>query len=186
KNNFKLTENLSIFLIFSAVSYSSCAQSYEDFSGHRIGGGFSATILSDGSYDYGTGIKLEYGYDINRIVGINVSYEKNSDTYGGYYSSVELDGSTFKITSDIGYAFNFSKWSLKPYGTVGIAKYSEEGVIRSGTVGVNTEFDETDPIVGVGLRATFDFGLYADLRSEYIPVSDMELTQGSLTIGYKF
>ncbi|WP_341848963.1 porin family protein [Vibrio parahaemolyticus] len=178
----------SILLVTCLLSLamSSVANAQESFSGHRIGGGFSATSLSDGSYDYGTGIKLEYGYDINRIIGINVSYEKNSDTYNAYYSSVELDGFTFKVTSDIGYAFNFSKWSLKPYGTAGIAKYSEEGVIRSGSTSFDTEFDETNVVVGVGVRATFDLGLYVDLRSEYIPVTDMELSQGSVTVGYKF
>ncbi len=186
KNQLKLVAVLSACFVPAIFSCAAYAKSHEDFSGHRVGIGSSATILSDSSVDYGSGIKFEYGYDINRIVGINVSYEKNSDTVSGYSYSVDLDGSMFKVTSDIGYAFNFNKWSLKPYGVVGIAKYSEDGVIQSGANSVNTTFDETNPVIGVGVRATFDFGLYVDLRSEYIPVTDMELSQGAVTIGYKF
>ncbi|MUK75648.1 outer membrane beta-barrel protein [Aliivibrio fischeri] len=181
--------NKSILTFTFLISFNAISQEMysHDFSGSRIGIGASNTIISENNLDYGSGVKLEYGYEFNRIVGINLSYEANNgDLYSYYNTHAEFEGSMLKVTSDLGYTFDFNKWTLKPYGIVGLAKYNEDGAIYAGSQSVSTSFSETNPVLGFGIRATLDFGLYLDLRSEYIPVSNMELGQGSITAGYKF
>ncbi|WP_412179177.1 outer membrane beta-barrel protein [Vibrio coralliilyticus] len=71
--------------------------------GHRVGLGFNKTSIeqvSSPSIDYSaSGFKLEYGYEFNHIVGVNISYNKGS---GDLLPFVDSDNSTFKIDTDIG------------------------------------------------------------------------------------
>lgn len=72
---------LTTLISASLLSVPALANSFENQ--HRVGLGYSKTQvtdwISDDTVDWGNGIKLEYGYEFNRIVGINVSYATNSD-----------------------------------------------------------------------------------------------------------
>ncbi|GAM62523.1 hypothetical protein JCM19232_1680 [Vibrio ishigakensis] len=54
--------------------------------GHRIGLGFASTEEPDLEVSFGKGLKLEYGYEFNNIVGINLSYAGfGEDVLGGLF-----------------------------------------------------------------------------------------------------
>ncbi|MGL6259703.1 porin family protein [Vibrio sp. WXL103] len=150
-----------------------------DFSGHRVGLGYSKTELDLGdiNVEWGTGIKLEYGYDINQIFGVNVSYAKHKES--DRYAS--LDGSTFKIDTDIGYKFVSEGYSIKPYAAIGLAFLDEDLKVDDvkGNITENTIF------VGLGLRADIGDHFYTDLRVD-IPSFYENFDQASVTFGYRF
>jgi attachment invasion locus protein len=155
------------------------------FSGSRLGVGGSETSLAvnEGeSFDYGTGFKLEYGYDFNQVIGVSISYENNDDTIDG----VKLSGLSNKISYDLGYAFPLQAQTvfLKPYGKFGLVFYSEESSL-------GTSFDTNDVFLGGGVR--FQIGhFYADLSLDYFVLEDLywdqklEFTQTAFTLGYRF
>lgn len=103
---------LTVLLAFlPSVVYAS-----ESFNGLRVGVGYSSTSILDDSefYDYGDGLKLELGYDFNRIVGINLSYQESDYSETTYFETLKVDGTTVKVDADVGFAFDFQGWSLKP------------------------------------------------------------------------
>lgn len=156
--------------------------------GHRIGLGFSKTSIEEvltPSYDYSTsGIKLEYGYEFNHIVGVNVSFSKGD---GDYRTFGDSDTKTFKIDTDIGYTFNLDGFSIKPYGVIGWAKFDEELSVIGENLG---SWDDSSLFIGTGVRGTFSNHFYADLRADFINLEtdnvDHFVDQFSLTVGYKF
>lgn len=100
-----------------STSAVSAEKKQADFSGSRFGIGFSNSVegINGSIYDAGQGLHLEYGYDFNKIVGLNLSYDTTDlQAYIG-----DIDSKTFKIGADIGYAFIFSSWALKPYASIG-------------------------------------------------------------------
>ena len=169
--------------LFSAASVSA-----DDFSGSRVGLGISQTSLSEEEYgievadgDHGDGFKLEYGYDFNRIVGFDVSYETNEDTE----KRVKLEGGTFKVGADIGYAFPIKDVFLKPYGKIGFVSYSQDIISDSG----KSKQKDNSGFAGLGLRFQYSH-FYADINLDYYILEedefDSRFTQTALTAGYKF
>ncbi|MFM2589069.1 porin family protein [Vibrio sp. TBV020] len=156
--------------------------------GHRVGIGFNKTsieqVLSP-SIDYSTsGFKLEYGYEFNHIVGVNISYNKGS---GDFLPFIDSNNSTFKIDTDIGYTFNFDGFSIKPYGVIGWAKFDEELSVVGENLG---SWDDSSLFIGTGVRGTFNENFYADFRADFINLKDegddIFVDQFSFTVGYKF
>ncbi|GEK14240.1 porin family protein [Aliivibrio fischeri] len=170
----------SLFTLALTPSVSASIFEDNEFSGHRIGGGYSNTelVFDNRGADWGDGIKLEYGYDINQIFGINASYQNNNGSKYG----VDLDGSTLKIDSDIGYTFKFEEWSVKPYGAVGLARVNE----KLSYDGHSDTFKEISLMGGMGVRANLNMGLYTDLRYDFFNVDNQDQDQLSLTVGYRF
>jgi len=160
----------------------------DDYSGHRIGGGFSSTKLVDGGYgmDWGKGLKVEYGYDFNQIVGVNVSYAKNKDDASSGGESFELDGSMFQVDADIGYAFRLDGFDIKPYGVIGLARANEELTFNGPNDSYSISFKDTSVVMGFGGRLNLEFGLYADLRFDLMNIDGIDTDQTSFTIGYTF
>lgn len=175
------TKHLIPAVFLFATSISSFAEDYNDVSGHRIGLGYSNTDLVVGysGLDWGDGIKLEYGYDINRIVGINLSYQNNSNSAFG----ADIDGNNVKFDTDLGYMFSLDGWSIKPYGAVGLVRVDETISFANYTP---DSFTETSLMGGLGVRATLDMGVYADLRYDFYNVESVDMDQLSITFGYKF
>lgn len=171
-------------LLISSFASSAIADDY--YQGHRVGIGYSWTQLSSISNsdyrlstDYGDGIKVEYGYDFNRIVGLNVSYAQNNEDW--YFG--KLDGSNFQIDSDIGYAFLLNGFDIKPYGAIGLSRINEKFTYNSGA---SDKSSETSLALGTGVRMGFDFGLYADLRANIVLTEHVDTEQYSFTVGYRF
>ncbi len=174
-----------------ALSTATAAIANTDYSGHRVGLGFTSSEIDHLNSDFsnsdlGNGLKLEYGYDINRIVGVNISVDtsKYDENYWGigYESKV----SAFKVDSDIGYAFLLDGFSIKPYGAVGIAHVENKQTIKDPSGSMTLKDKETSLLLGTGVRANFDFGLYSDLRFNFIMMDDYDIDQLSITFGYKF
>lgn len=156
--------------------------------GHRVGIGFNKTSIeqvSSPSIDYSTsGFKLEYGYEFNHIVGVNISYNKGS---GDFLPSIDSDNSTFKIDTDIGYTFNLDGFSVKPYGVIGLAIFDEKRSVAGENL---ISWDDSTLFIGTGVRGTFNENFYADLRADFINLEnnnvDIFVDQFSFTVGYKF
>ncbi|MFS1985310.1 porin family protein [Vibrio breoganii] len=151
--------------------------------GHRVGIGFSTT--HDVTYDdlkLGTGVKLEYGYEFNDIFGINVSYAGFSDSESDYGLTLDVDGSTLKLDTDIGYTFHFDSFAIKPYGAIGIVRHSEEWKF----LGQKEKYDDTNVFIGIGARATIKNHYYTDIRFEGYATDYADYSQFSMTFGYRF
>jgi len=163
----------------------------QDFQGHRVGMGLSSGDIShySGNFpssDLGSGLKVEYGYDFNRIIGLNISLDKNTNDLSLGNDKYESDVTTFKADADIGYAFFLDGFSLKPYGAVGLARIKDEESYYISGHSWTWSNSNTSLLIGAGLRANLDFGLYTDLRFNFMIVDDYDLDQVSITVGYKF
>ena len=174
-----------------ALSTATAAIANTDYSGHRIGLGFTASEIDHLNSDYsnsdlGNGLKIEYGYDINRIVGVNISIDTSKDDESYYGLSYDSKVSTFKIDSDIGYAFLLDGFSIKPYGAIGVARVEEKLTLKEPGDSITLKDKENSLLLGTGVRANFDFGLYSDLRFNFIMMDDYDIDQFSITFGYKF
>lgn len=165
--------------LISSVVLSAGAVASEN-SGHRIGLGFSKTDINGPGLDgsWGDGIKLEYGYDINRVFGINVSFSKHKDSGLGY----SVDGTTFKMDTDIGYKFDLEGFAVKPYLALGFASL-EEDIKFVGMEGVDSS---STIFSGLGVRGDIGQHFYTDLRLDLPMFDDYEYDQVSLTFGYRF
>lgn len=162
----------------------------ETYQGHRIGLGYSSgeeTFLNSDKYDAGDGLRLEYGYDFNHIIGLNLSVSKNKITEGiPGLISIDYDSTNYQIDTDIGYAFQFEGVSVKPYGLLGFSKYKEKQTLNFIDSPVSETYKDSAVVVGFGVRTTFLENVYADLRTQYLILEDSDLRQISLTVGYKF
>lgn len=175
----KFTTLFTTTLIACSLVQVVSAQDSEGFNGHRAGIGYSNTDISffDRSFDWGDGVKLEYGYDFNHIAGINVSYQRNNDSAAG----VKLDASAFKVDSDIGYTFELEGFNVKPYGAIGLVRSNTD---MTGYEKVNVK--DTSILIGLGVRMSLDMGIYADLRFDAYNIEDVDTDQFSFTVGYMF
>lgn len=167
-------------LAFTSLS---SAQTQHEYSGHRVSLGANYATLYDftnSEYsDYGGGLHLGYGYDINRIVGVNLEYDQANYSFAAYKEKLH----SWKLSSEIGYAFIFNSWSIKPFGSVGLAynnlDYKGYGFDGNESLGVS-------PLFGTGVRAELNNGLFAELKSNLMFDSDLDIGQVALSIGYKF
>ncbi|MGR6831872.1 porin family protein [Aliivibrio wodanis] len=177
---------LALKTLLAASLLSSTTLYANALEGHRVGMGFNSTSIDDIAIDskYPTnGFTLAYGYDINDIIGINVSLNKGSGTD----SPFDIDTSTFKFDTDIGYTFHMQNASIKPYGVLGFAKFKEEGSF----LGLDAwKWDDSTIFAGIGTRATFNQHFYTDLRLDFMYLKDGDydvfVDQFSFTVGYKF
>ncbi|QIA64826.1 outer membrane beta-barrel protein [Vibrio astriarenae] len=144
--------------------------------GHRIGLGFSSTDVEDVSW--GSGLKVEYGYDFNHIFGLNVSYAQNKDSEYG----LKLDGSTFKVDTDIGYKFDLDGFAIKPFIALGFARNSEKFSFD----GYSETFNDTSMFFGFGARADINRHFYSEMRFDMPTFDSLEYDQFSWTFGYRF
>ncbi|MGB5445634.1 MAG: outer membrane beta-barrel protein [Psychromonas sp.] len=178
----------SLLLTLSATaSVSATAMTEDDFAGPRIGIGYSLISLdavadndSVSSFDADSkGVKLELGYDLNRIIGFDASYETVNDSLSNINNNSDFfDTSIIKVGTDIGYAFYSQNVFFKPYAKVGFVSLSSD------------DLDENAVFAGIGLRYQFN-NLYADLSGDgfFLDGEDYDYykyIQTSLTIGYKF
>lgn len=171
-------KKIILAVAISSLSFSALADS--SYNGHRIGAGLSGVTLSDSGVDLkmDTGFKLEYGYDINNIFGVNASYAMNSKSDRG----LNYDFNAFKVDTDIGYTFDLGDLWLKPYGAVGLAFGNDK-------VSDNTDSfsaSETSLFLGMGLRAQSKMGVYADLRYDINSYDLVDANSLSFTVGYRF
>lgn len=177
---------LSISLLTSLVLSTSAFA--DEFTGLRLGVGYSDTSIkvnSDAGNESGDskGLKVEAGFDFNRVVGLNASYEMVNNTLDNFVNDSDVEGHSIKIGTDLGYAFYSKNVFFKPYAAVGFVSYSVD----------DTDFDGESAFAGVGLRYHYK-NLYADLGVDcyFIDGDDVDgvdnyrFIQGAATIGYKF
>ncbi|ORT48214.1 hypothetical protein ST37_18510 [Vibrio sp. qd031] len=150
--------------------------------GHRVGAGFSKTKDVTTGFDLGLGggLKLEYGYELNHIIGFNLSYQG----FGESWSGLKVDGSVFKADADIGYAFDLQEFSVKPYVALGVALVNEEWSLNG--IPGSSDLSDSSFLFGFGARATFMHNFYADMRFDYLMTEYSDLDQFSISFGYKF
>ncbi|NKF49233.1 porin family protein [Shewanella sp. WXL01] len=151
----------------------------------RVGLGYSSTSTSEWltkSDKWGDGIRLEYGYELNEIFGINLSYSKNSDTIFSNDYTTDIDGYNIKLDSDIGYKFYVNGVALKPYGSIGVARQSE--TISSNNT--DYSFNEMGFVAGAGLRVDINEHLYSDFRFDLSHYNNNDYDTISWTVGYQF
>lgn len=171
----------TLFAISTQVTANEKKQ--DDFSGNRIGAGFSNSVQNyNGSiYDSGQGLHLEYGYDFNKIVGLNLAYDTSS--LEGYPYSLQTE--TIKVGADVGYTFVFSGWALKPYGSVGYASVQANLNSHSYYYGDRSATEDA-AYFGLGIRAHLNNGIYFDIKSNAAQIQNSVYGQASWTVGYKF
>ncbi|GEM78593.1 porin family protein [Vibrio superstes] len=194
----------STLVLLSAPSFAA-----NDSSGFRVGGGFGTDFgnhqprKSSGrhSVEADPTVVLEAGYDFNDIFAINV---KGSATGNKIYGNSRRSrgksynlGTTYDLAveAEAGYTFKLDRsTSIKPYLAVGAVGYDKD----------TTEYfqleDGNDKNAikargALGVRMTLDNGIYVDGRvqaTDFSPKSgDFDakydlLTQGLVTVGYKF
>jgi opacity protein-like surface antigen len=183
-------KKLTLTTLAAATLFSSLALA-NPLEGHRVGLGFSDTAISDWERDvsigWGSGIRLEYGYEFNRIVGVNLSYSENNDSVKVDNSRYDINGSTFQLDADIGYKFMLDGFSIKPYGIIGLARHDETHKIKLGDSHQGkASWNDTSLVAGLGARAEFGSHIYTDVRFDIAAYDDADIDQFSWTIGYKF
>ncbi|MDK9759266.1 outer membrane beta-barrel protein [Vibrio sp. D173a] len=184
--------NILKTIALTTALFSTASFAVQDaFSGHRIGAGFSSAqidyVYTDGySGDLGSGLKLEYGYDLNRIFGFNVSMDYVTDDYKVLNYDYESKVTTIKLDSDIGYTFDLDGFNLKPYGAIGLARIIDKQTVSDSQGSYTISRNDTSVLMGTGVRANFDFGLYSDLRFNFMMLDNYDIDQLLITFGYKF
>ncbi|MGY3570563.1 porin family protein [Vibrio paucivorans] len=180
---------LTTLFATSLLSTAVFANNFE--SQHRVGLGYTKTSIDfvdvGLSGDWGNGFKLEYGYEFNHIVGLNISYGKNKDSASDAYGSVKLDGSTLKLDTDIGYKFMLDGFNIKPYAAIGVARYTED--VRVDNLGY--KWNDAGLFLGFGVRGEIGQHIYSDIRFDYAGFDgdlwgNADFDQFSWTIGYRF
>lgn len=160
------------------------------FDGFRIGAGYSNVGVDFNSVeDDVDGVKGEIGYDFDNIFGVSASYAQTSGKFKGEGFSTDLDNVMIRLGADIGYAFQIKRVFIKPYIKTGIQSFESE-----------TSDDYAEEVIseigvyyGAGVRMHYKH-FYTDisfdqskaaLDSEY-GGEDVDVTQTTITIGYKF
>lgn len=172
----KLTILLITFSFFSIQSATA-----NEIRGHRIGAGFNkVTDVTDtqSSYSRGTGIKLEYGYEFNKVIGLNGAFTTHSDS--AY--DIDISGISNKVDADIGYTFISDSFTVKPYGAIGIISMYEDYAVGD----FNISAMESSILLGIGARAVINKHLYADIRYDIMAFEEIDVDTFSFTVGYKF
>ncbi len=149
---------------------------------HRAGIGFNKVTVSGyltNSQNHGDGLKLEYGYEFNHIVGMTVQYAKNKDS--NYLA--KIDGTKLQVDTDIGYKFFHAGMGIKPYFLVGFARHTEDQTLfYTG----KTTYKDTSIVGGLGVRADFSRHFYSDMRFDIASYDHTDYDTFSWTFGYRF
>ncbi|CAM4393422.1 porin family protein [Vibrio agarivorans] len=195
----------STLALMSASSFAA-----DDHTGFRVGGGLGSSVAkfdvpgaelvndkADREVEADPSLVIEAGYDFNKIFAVNVkgagsgfkTYEKGSNKglKSGTAYEISLEGEAgYTFVTDGGAA-------IKPYAAIGGVYYDKDS---------SKVFGLTDKDKGavkargaVGVRMTLDNGVYFDGRVQATDFSqkgksfkakDDLMTQGLLTVGYKF
>ncbi|GAD80428.1 porin family protein [Vibrio ezurae] len=177
--------NKLITIVIASLLLTTTAQANTSQSKHRIGVGYNSTNTSEWltkSDKWGDGLRLEYGYELNNILGINLSYSQNKDTFVVGEQTSDLDGYNIKLDTDIGYKVHINGFAIKPYGILGLARQSETRAINK----TDYRFNEISFVTGAGLRADLNSHLYSDFRFDFSRYNDSEYYTISWTLGYQF
>ena len=175
---------LATILAASFATSSFAAEDYSDeFSGHRIGIGWSKFDFENA--DYGSGLKLEYGYDLNKYVGfaVSIAFNDGDDAYQNLYA--DWEGTSLKFGADLGKAFETENGFIKPYFALGLMSYSEDGRICSGSSCISGSASETSIYYGFGLRGEVS-NIYLDANIHFAELDGFDTDQLAFTVGYKF
>lgn len=158
------------------------------YQGPRVGLGIS--YLND-DIDTDSGFKLEGGYDFNRIVGFNLSYEESGYDYrSGKHNYGSVDFSTVKLGADLGYAFPLSpSVSLKPYFSLGFHRTTRDHDWCDRYYCYHSNYSDTNTYYGIGVRLTADM-FYVNVSNEVLKLDlgpyRYEPDQIAVTVGLKF
>ena len=188
----KLVVLITLSLLVSGQAFA------KEFRGSRVGIGYGFTM---GDYDNwndiwydgksGGGLALTYGYDFNRVVGLNINYQGNKGTE----DKSELSGTSSSFDLDIGWAMDFDSWYLKPYGAIGYGKHLQDVKQYKGhscSYGVCSDifhedsFNEGGILIGVGFRAQLNNDVFFELRDDSIVGSDIISGRTALLVGFRF
>ncbi|MEX0334980.1 porin family protein [Vibrio tubiashii] len=184
----------------AVISASSFAAS--DHSGFRVGAGLGTDIgkyqLRDlgesGKVEADPSVVLEAGYDFNEIFAVNVrgagtGFKDYQNSRSGNKAGTAYE---LAIEAEAGYTFDLDAgMSVKPYAALGAVRYDKDTN--------KTFFKEEKAVKGrgaLGVRMVMDNGVYVDGRIQATDSTDTHtkfkgngsdmLTQGLLTVGYKF
>lgn len=176
----------SILIPTALLFFTSLSLKAEEFRGHRFGAGYSNSEIQVGDTEqsWGEGLKYEYGYDFNRYIGFNFSYEYNEahDMFEGF--GVDVEGRTFKGSLDLGYTFVFEHLAIKPYALLGSAYMKNRQEFHTPKGMHVFKHEEASFNYGGGVRLQMRNGIYSDLRFD---VQDQyDIRQFSWTLGYRF
>ncbi|GEM78599.1 porin family protein [Vibrio superstes] len=186
----------STLALMSASSFAA-----DDQSGFRVGGGFGTDVgsykqrnSSEGKIETDPTVVLEAGYDFNSIFAINV---KGSGTGTKATNRRGRNGQNLYTTYDLaveaeaGYTFvTDGGTSIKPYVALGAVAYDKDT-----SAWLSDSKNAVQARGALGARMTFDNGVYVDGRLQATDFSekgktfnakDDLLTQGMVTVGYKF
>ena len=173
----------------SAFAHHSKSRS-KSFDGVRIGAGYALAGMEFDSFDDSVdGVKAELGYDFDKIFGVALSYEQTGGKLKNDSGTLNLDNTVIRFGTDIGYAFHLKKSFIKPYVKLGVQSFETEADDED----EDELISEIGVYYGVGLRLHYK-NFYSDLsidRSQVALASDfggedVDVTETTLTLGYKF
>lgn len=184
----------------AVISASTFAAS--DHAGFRVGGGLGTDVGKYQLRDLGTNGKIEAdpsvvidaGYDFNEIFSLNLrgaatGFKDYHNSKGGNKAGTAYE---LAVEAEAGYTFDLNSGaSIKPYAALGAVRYDSKAS--------NVFFDEEKVVKGrgaLGARMVLDNGIYIDGRIQATDSTDKAtkfkgkgsdmLTQGLVTVGYKF
>ncbi|WP_047043282.1 porin family protein [Vibrio mexicanus] len=188
----------STLAIISASSFAA-----DDHSGFRVGAGLGTDIgkyqlknLGDsGKLSADPSVTIEAGYDFNEIFAVNVKGSSMGFTDYGKSRKGKSEGTAYELAveAEAGYTFDIDgRVAIKPYVAVGAVGFDKDTS--------NVFFEEDKSAVrgrgALGARMTLDSGVYIDGRiqatdyttkgEKFSGKGDEMLTQGMISVGYKF
>lgn len=209
----KLKLSMFAALLVAPLSFAAA----DDYAGFRLGAGSTSgyevsthVVTTDGATpkadtfktDLGDNLKVELGYDFNRIFALNASYTNitgNGNHYGisgggqGYQFNNDFTSHKFMVEAEVGYAFAVEGFDIKPYAALGVAYQSMSDYVHGGLSGSNflhtdgERLSKTGLTSAVGVRVNTPIGLYVDGRAGQSKLFDkMDENTTTITVGYKF
>ncbi len=168
-----------LFVSLASAIYSANCFS-DEFKGLYIGGGFFGASASDCEYsgcNY-SGEYLEVGYDINKIVSVELKYGSGESSYN--YGDADLKIDFFGINAGGGFGLSW----FKLYGKAGLGRISESESLQYAS------YKETAPTAGIGAQFQISGeqrGLYVKLEAFAVRFQD-DTTGAAYAagLGYRF
>ncbi|AIW16698.1 porin family protein [Vibrio tubiashii] len=180
----------------AVISASSFAAS--DHAGFRVGGGLGTDVgkyqLKQGKVEADPSVVIDAGYDFNEIFALNVrgaatGFKDYHNSKGGNKAGTAYE---LAVEAEAGYTFDLNSGaSIKPYAAFGAVRYDSKAS--------KVFFNEEKVVKGrgaLGARMVLDNGVYIDGRIQATDSTDKDikfkgkgsdmLTQGLVTVGYKF